>query len=101
MVAKQKYNSLFDDLTPELKQKVHNTALENLGVRMKFTFSCMKCGKVFEDYVEGNLVSEYIDIQSETNCTILQTVCPECIAKQELEDKAREEEDLWKSENAI
>ena len=89
-LAKQEYRRKYTDLPGDIKQNVHNAALEQLGLRRKFQFTCLDCKRLYEDMVEGNLVEIYTDIQSEAHIEVLESVCPPC---QEIRDrKAYEEE---------
>ena len=94
-LAEQEYQRSYVDLPGEIKLNIHNAVLEEVGLRSKFKFICMDCGKLYEDDVEGDLVEIFTDIQSETHTETLEGVCPSC---QELRDRKAEEAELilWK-----
>jgi len=94
-LAEQEYKMSYVDLPGDIKLNIHNAVLEEFGMRCKFKFTCLDCGKPFEDEVEGSLVEIFTDIQSETHVEILESVCPSC---QEVRDRKADEEELllWK-----
>jgi 5-methylcytosine-specific restriction endonuclease McrA len=95
-LARKEYGMEFVDLPGNVKQTLHNAVLEEFGVRRKFKFTCLECGKLFEDMVEGGLVEIYTDIQSETHTEVLQSCCPKCReAKEKAADLAALEAE-WK-----
>jgi len=101
-LAKQEYGIPFEDLPPDIKQKVHNAALDYLGVRMVFKFKCLDCGTVYEEEIDRELATIYTEIQSETNKHIIESVCPFCLDKRNGTEIEREV-DEWarKSESVI
>ena len=90
-LAQQEYQMGYVDLPGDIKLNIHNAVLEEFGMRRNFKFTCLECGKPFEDEIEGSLVEILTDIQSETHTEILEGVCPHC---KEIKDKKAEEE-LW------
>lgn len=88
--AQQEYQMSYVDLPGDIKLNIHNTILEEFGMRHNFKFTCLDCGKPFEDEIEGNLVEIFTDIQSETHTETLEGVCSAC---REIKNKA--EEELW------
>lgn len=89
-LAEQEYQMRYADLPGDIKLNIHNTILEEFGLRRNFQFTCLDCGKPFEDKIEGSLVEILTDIQSETHTEILESVCPAC------KEIKREDEELWK-----
>jgi hypothetical protein len=95
-LARREYGMEFIDLPGNVKQALHNAVLEEFGIRRTFKFTCLDCGKPFEDVVEGGLVEIYTDIQSETHTEVLQSSCPKCReAKEKAADLAALEQE-WK-----
>lgn len=92
-LAKEEYGRDFVELPADVRQSIHNAALEEFGIRRKFTFICLDCGTVFEDFVEGELVEIYTEIQSDTHSHVLESCCPKC--KQKKEREAEQEEPAW------
>ncbi len=53
---------------------------------MKFKFTCLTCGKPYEERVKGELLEIYLDIQEDTHQEVLQGECPECKATRKAKD---------------
>ncbi len=86
-LARQEYGMDFADLPGDIKQSIHNAVLEGFGLRRVFKFTCIECGSLFEEAVEGSLVEIFTDIQSETHTEILESTCQKC---KEAKEKAAE-----------
>lgn len=97
-LAEQEYQMSYVDLPGSIKLNIHNAVLEEFGLRQKFEFTCLDCGKYFEDEVEGNMVEIFADIQSETHTKILESVCSPC---KEARDRKAEEEEWKKNEPLV
>jgi len=88
-LAEQEYRMSFADLPGDIKRNIHNAVLEEFGMRQNFKFTCMGCGNLFEEEVEGGLVEIYTDIQSELHTEILQSVCPKCRMRREQQEEVK------------
>jgi len=86
-LAEQEYQMSFVDLPGDIKRNIHNAVLEEFGMRRSFKFTCMDCGNLFEEEVEGELVDIYTDIQSESHTEILQGLCLKCKVKREQQER--------------
>ena len=96
-LAEQEYGRPYVDLPGDIKANIHNEVLREMGLKRTFTMTCLDCGKLFEEDVEGALVEIYTEIQSESDNPILESCCPDCKAKKE--KQAEEEElSLWKEQ---
>lgn len=90
-LAEQEYKRSFADLPGDIKRNIHNAALEEVGLRKKFKFTCYDCGNQFDEEIEGNLVEIFTDVQSETHTEILEGVCSSC---KKIRDKKAEEKEF-------
>jgi hypothetical protein len=95
-LARKEYKMDFANLPPDVKQSIHNAVLEEFGMRRNFKFTCLDCGKPFEEMVEGGLVEIYTDIQSETHTNILEGCCPQCREAKERAAELAALEEEWK-----
>ncbi len=95
-LAIKEYGMDFADLPGDVKQSLHNAVLEEFGMRRKFKFTCLDCGKLYEDTVEGGLVEILTDIQSETHTEVLESCCQKCREAKEKAAEIAELEKEWK-----